>query len=648
MPLAAKPLLLPIIGAAFLVPAVIAATAYDYGFDTGPLIRRQVSENGNNPRNRIVVKGARRSNDSKSVPLRQEIREFQQDGDQWTLFILGLSLMQFDDQDEAISFYQIAGIHGVPFVEWNGVQATPGNELAGYCLHENTLFPTWHRPYLALYEQILYNHIQQIASWYQDASARKQYQRAATNFRIPYWDWAATPPEDESLLPLAVSESPVVEVAGPNGVQNISNPLYAYEFRPLDASAFYIAPWDHWDRTLRSPSSQDSGATSNNTNVGLALDQNHDVLQQRVYTILSSYDNYTTFSNEAWFPKGDSRHDSIESVHDAIHSIAGLGGHMTYIPFSSFDPIFWLHHANLDRLFALWQVVHPDVWIEPQPASMASYTTSAGDIMTSRTLLAPFFSDVNGTFWTSDTVRNPEVFQYNYKETAGARFTGKPQTEDETAAQIRVISTINRLYGQSSPARLAYSPSSLHRSKSFKAQISNTFTDAAALGASWSSILHRGLSYRDWTINLHAEKQELGTTYFVHVFNGPPPAAADSWISASNLVGTLSMFGSPNNIGLVAGAGANKINLVSGTIPLTSHLAWKVVNGELASLEVAQVEPYLKRTLQLRLVLADGSLVDRRAVPSLHISLVSSEVMAPETEFELPRWGESVQHFDIC
>lgn len=109
MPPATTLLLLSIIGAACLVPSVIAASAYDYGFDTGPLIRRQVSENGNNPRNRIVAKGARRSNDSKSVPLRREIREFQEDGDQWTLFILGLSLMQFDDQDEAISFYQIAG-----------------------------------------------------------------------------------------------------------------------------------------------------------------------------------------------------------------------------------------------------------------------------------------------------------------------------------------------------------------------------------------------------------------------------------------------------------------------------------------------------------------------------------------------------------
>lgn len=44
------------------------------------------------------------------------------------------------------------GIHGVPFVPWNGVQAVPGGSQAGYCTHASVLFPMWHRPYVALYE----------------------------------------------------------------------------------------------------------------------------------------------------------------------------------------------------------------------------------------------------------------------------------------------------------------------------------------------------------------------------------------------------------------------------------------------------------------------------------------------------------------
>jgi hypothetical protein len=40
----------------------------------------------------------------------------------------------------------------VPFKSWNNVSATSGNEMSGYCTHISVLFPTWHRPYVSLYE----------------------------------------------------------------------------------------------------------------------------------------------------------------------------------------------------------------------------------------------------------------------------------------------------------------------------------------------------------------------------------------------------------------------------------------------------------------------------------------------------------------
>jgi tyrosinase len=33
--------------------------------------------------------------------------------------------------------------------------------------------------------------------------------------------------------------------------------------------------------------------------------------------------------------------------------------------FSAFDPIFWLHHANVDRMLSLWQAMYPDIWVTP-------------------------------------------------------------------------------------------------------------------------------------------------------------------------------------------------------------------------------------------------------------------------------------------
>lgn len=44
------------------------------------------------------------------------------------------------------------GIHGRPYLPYGNVMAKAGDEDNGYCTHVSILFPTWHRPYLALYE----------------------------------------------------------------------------------------------------------------------------------------------------------------------------------------------------------------------------------------------------------------------------------------------------------------------------------------------------------------------------------------------------------------------------------------------------------------------------------------------------------------
>src|SRR5271170_3026439 len=42
------------------------------------------------------------------------------------------------------------GIHGYPHIPWDGVNGTQG--MPGYCMHAAVPFPTWHRPYIALFE----------------------------------------------------------------------------------------------------------------------------------------------------------------------------------------------------------------------------------------------------------------------------------------------------------------------------------------------------------------------------------------------------------------------------------------------------------------------------------------------------------------
>ena len=68
-----------------------------------------------------------------------------------------IELMSSSNQAIVQSFFSVAGIHGLPFQPWDGVLGNKpfnpnSNQWGGYCTHGSTLFPTWHRPYVMLYE----------------------------------------------------------------------------------------------------------------------------------------------------------------------------------------------------------------------------------------------------------------------------------------------------------------------------------------------------------------------------------------------------------------------------------------------------------------------------------------------------------------
>jgi tyrosinase len=133
---------------------------YDDSIDRNTIIKRQ------QPSTPLVVTGVQTFHGP--TPLRLEVRQLEQDPTLWTLYILGLDMLQYTNQTEMLSWYQITGlpsnasyfhlltrppgIHGRPFTAFDNVQPVPGNGNNGYCTHVSILFPTWHRPYLAFYE----------------------------------------------------------------------------------------------------------------------------------------------------------------------------------------------------------------------------------------------------------------------------------------------------------------------------------------------------------------------------------------------------------------------------------------------------------------------------------------------------------------
>lgn len=102
----------------------------------------------------------------------------------------------------------------------------------------------------------------------------------------------------------------------------------------------------------------------------------------RLFNLFVNYDNFTQFSNEAWISGNVRNADSLESIHDVIHGITGNNGHMTFLDYSAFDPLFFLHHTMIDRCFALWQAVNDfDGRVEAAVAVSDTFTINIGDII---------------------------------------------------------------------------------------------------------------------------------------------------------------------------------------------------------------------------------------------------------------------------
>ena len=100
-------------------------------------------------------------------------------------------------------------------------------------------------------------------------------------------------------------------------------------------------------------------------------------IQSETFKMFTNLHDYESFSCVS--PGGQAETaNNIESIHNTIHYSVGGYGHMTYPEVAAFDPVFWFHHANVDRLFAMWQTLNPDTYIEPTRNTYGSYYEPVG------------------------------------------------------------------------------------------------------------------------------------------------------------------------------------------------------------------------------------------------------------------------------
>jgi tyrosinase len=388
----------------------------------------------------VITTGATGLGDGK-IHSRLEINDvYFNRPEQWSLLVRAMTQWKSLPEDLVTGYFQISSIHGRPAEDFDGVsQCADCAGADGYCTHDSVLFPCWHRAYTALYEQEFIKIAIQIASTFQgDFGARMQ--AAAATIRTPYWDWAARP---DPNVPVAgpMFTDPQVTIIGPNGDETVDNPLYTAHFN--DPSALYYGPFTTWPNVMRWPNSNDADGHSQEDQCVNALNGIQQNMQDQVYQMITQCNDYQGLAI------GGSCPNSIEAVHNTIHTTVGgsgfsasanqpavSGGHMTFLPLASFDPMFWVHHCNIDRIFALWQTVHPDSYGATQQATHATWTIAQGETVDANYGMKPFRKSATD-FLTCNDVRDwADTFHYTYPEFV---------ITDGSAGQIGQV--INDLYG---------------------------------------------------------------------------------------------------------------------------------------------------------------------------------------------------------
>ncbi|KAJ4352801.1 hypothetical protein N0V85_009633, partial [Neurospora sp. IMI 360204] len=156
----------------------------------------------------------------------------------------------------------------------------------------------------------------------------------------------------------------------------------------------------------------------------------------------------------------------FEGPHNTVHNNAGCNsGTLANIDWSAFDPLFMLHHANTDRLVALWQAIYyHDTTFNYSFPSGGQLGTKKGTILTADSPLKPFHaefpanssgsgntasppSDAGGFFHTSNSVADLRTFGYTYPE-----LNTDWQTPDKEKLAAQVRKAVNKLYGSGDDA----------------------------------------------------------------------------------------------------------------------------------------------------------------------------------------------------
>ncbi|HEY2392537.1 MAG TPA: tyrosinase family protein [Candidatus Angelobacter sp.] len=243
----------------------------------------------------------------------------------------GVGKLQERALDDKFSWWFFAAIHGIDVAGWGRIIAPPkvpnqplpppqvSKLYWNQCQHQSWFFPPWHRGYLLALEASIRAAVIEL--------------KGPSTWALPYWNYFGG--GSESKIPPAFTQK-----ALPDGTPN-----------PLYVAARY-----------------GSGADLNRIN--------QKCLSNNVYQGNTSQTPPPGFGGPiTGFWHGGGTSGNLEAnPHNLVHTeVGGGGGLMSYPDFAALDPIFYLHHANIDRMWAGWNQKYPnpksDAWVKGPTAT---------------------------------------------------------------------------------------------------------------------------------------------------------------------------------------------------------------------------------------------------------------------------------------
>lgn len=302
-----------------------------------------------------------------------------------------------------------------------------------------------------------------------------------------------------------------------------------------------------------------------------------------MYGLLARQTHFAAFATTA-FPAAlrNGSLDSVEDVHNQIHGLVGGDGHMTLTAFSAFDPMFFIHHAQIDRIWALFSAINPDSYVIPLKNDLGTFAQPAGITEDIDTPLFPFRTEGTNTFHTSATVRDMKTFGYSYPEIVD---WGVSATQ--LASNVRT--EVNRIYQRQTSTRRRR-----------------------------SSIKHESATQREWFINFQGLRG-ASSAITVNFYLGESPTDLKDWANASNLV--VAQIVLPDN------SASHVAPRAMAQIPLTRSLELAIQNGKLNGTDTNSVRTYLEENLQWTAILLSGDACEVATLEGLDVSVVDQEVV---------------------